>query len=138
MGQTDPITELLRQAKTIAVVGLSDTSRRPSYGVARYLQRCGYRIVPINPNIREVLGEKACPSLVDVPPEVKIDIVDVFRRSEYLPSIVAQAIQRRVPAVWMQEGIIHELAAESARQAGILVVMDRCILKEHQARFKAV
>ena len=135
MNKTDQVTELLQQAKTVAVVGLSDTPARPSYGVAAYLQTRGYRIVPVNPSLREVLGEKAYPSLLEVPAEVKIDIVDVFRRSEYLPEIVAQAIQRKVAAVWMQEGVIHEQAAETARQAGILVVMDRCILKEHQKRF---
>ena len=135
MNKTDQVTELLQQAKTVAVVGLSDTPARPSYGVAVYLQTHGYRIVPVNPSLREVLGEKAYPSLLEVPAEVKIDIVDVFRRSEYLPEIVAQAIQRKVAAVWMQEGVIHEQAAETARQAGIVVVMDRCILKEHQKRF---
>ena len=135
MSKTDPVTELLQHAKTIAVVGLSDTSRRPSYGVAAYLQTRGYRIVPVNPTIQEALGEKAYSSLLDVPAEVKIDIVDVFRRPEYVPEIVTQAIQRKVPAVWMQKGVIHEQAAETARQAGIFVVMDRCILKEHQKRF---
>jgi len=132
VNKTDQVTELLQQAKTVAVVGLSDTPARPSYGVAVYLQTHGYRIVPVNPSLREVLGEKAYPSLLEVPAEVKIDIVDVFRRSEYLPEIVAQAIQRKVAAIWMQEGVIHEQAAETARQAGILVIMDRCILKEHR------
>ena len=126
------ITELLKSAKTIAVVGLTDSPFRPSYGVSRYMQSQGYRIIPVNPMITESLGEKSYASLLDVPE--KIDIVNVFRRSEHLPEIVEQAIQLRVPAIWMQEGVIHEAAAEKARQAGIFVVMNRCILKEHMAR----
>ncbi len=129
----DPITELLRTAKTIAVVGLSSNPLRPSYGVSAYLQSQGYRIIPVNPEITEALGEDAYPSLLEVPG--RIDIVDVFRRSEFVPEIVEQAIQRRVPALWMQESVVHEEAAAKARQAGIFVVMDRCILQEHRARF---
>ncbi len=131
---TDPIAELLNQVKTIAVVGLSDDPLRASYGVAAYLQTQGYRIIPVNPNIEEALGEKAYPSLLDIPAEEKIDLVDVFRRSEHVPEIVEQALARRVPALWMQETVIHQAAAEKARQAGMIVVMDRCILKEHRAR----
>jgi uncharacterized protein len=130
---TDQITELLRQAKTIAVVGLSSSPLRASHGVAAYLQSQGYRIIPVNPEIAEALGEPAYPTLLDVPD--KIDIVDIFRRPEAVPDIVRQAIERKVPAVWMQETIVHEAAAEEARRAGIVVVMDRCILKEHRARF---
>ncbi|MGH9509794.1 MAG: CoA-binding protein [Terriglobales bacterium] len=130
--QTDQITDLLRQAKTIAVVGLSSSPLRPSYGVAAYMQSQGYRIIPVNPNIRGALGEKAYASLADVPE--KIDVVNVFRRSEFVPPVVEQAIALKVPAVWMQEGVIHEAAAAQARQAGIFVVMDHCILKEHRAR----
>jgi uncharacterized protein len=130
----DPITELLKSAKTIAVVGLSDNVLRPSHGVASYLQTRGYRIIPVNPRIESVLDEKAYPSLLDVPE--KIDIVDIFRRSEYVEEIVNQAIKLKIPAVWMQEGVIHEKAAAKARQAGIFVVMDRCILIEHRARFR--
>jgi predicted CoA-binding protein len=129
----DPIHELLSQAKTIAVVGLSDSPLRPSYGVAAYMQSQGYRIIPVNPQIEESLGEKAYPSLLDVPE--KIDLVDVFRRPEFVDEIVAQAIQAKVPAIWLQEDVINERAAERARKAGIFVVMDRCILKEHRARF---
>ncbi len=132
-GSADPITELLRKAKTIAVVGLSSNPLRPSYGVSAYLQSQGYRVIPVNPEIQDVLGEDAYPSLLDVPDQ--IDIVDVFRRPEFVPEIVEQAIQRKVPAVWMQESVIHEEAAAKARQAGIFVVMDRCILQEHRARF---
>jgi hypothetical protein len=131
---TDPITEILKRAKTIAVVGLSDNPLRPSHGVAAYLQAQGYHIIPVNPQIQESLGEKAYPSLLDVPE--KIDIVDIFRRPEFVQEVVDQAIQLKVPTVWMQEEIVHEKAAQKARQAGIFVVMDRCILVEHRARFR--
>jgi predicted CoA-binding protein len=131
--KSDPIFQILQQAKTIAVVGLSDNPLRPSHGVAAYLQGQGYRIIPVNPQIREALGEKAYPSLLDIPG--KIDIVDIFRRPEFVEEVVDQAIQLKVPAVWMQEEVIHEKAAQKARQAGIFVVMDRCILLEHRARF---
>jgi predicted CoA-binding protein len=135
--QPDPIYELLLRAKTIAVVGLSESPMRPSYGVSAYMQAAGYRIVPVNPQIEEALGEKAYPSLLKVQLEVreKIDLVDVFRRPECVDEIVEQAIQLKIPAIWLQEGVINERAAEKARQAGIFVVMDRCILKEHRARF---
>jgi predicted CoA-binding protein len=137
--QSDPITELLKCARTIAVVGLSDNPLRPSHGVSAYMQSHGYRIIPINPGIQECLGEKAYPSLLDIPPNdvpEKIDIVDIFRRSEYVEEIVDQAIQLKIPAVWMQEEVINEKAAEKARKAGIFVVMDRCILQEHRARLR--
>ncbi|HEU5451121.1 MAG TPA: CoA-binding protein [Terriglobales bacterium] len=133
MSQADPIADLLKKAKTIAVVGLSDSPLRPSHGVAAYMQTQGYKIVPVNPEIKGALGEKAYRSLLDV--KEKIDIVDIFRRSEFVPEVVEQAIQLRVPAIWMQESVIHAEAAEKARRAGIFVVMDRCILKEHRARF---
>jgi predicted CoA-binding protein len=132
--QTDPIAELLRRAKTIAVVGLSDDPLRPSHGVAAYMQSQGYRVIPVNPQITSCLGEKAYASLLDVPE--KIDIVDIFRRPEFVEEIVDQAIQLKVPAIWMQEDVIHENAAEKARRAGMFVVMDSCILKEHRARFR--
>jgi predicted CoA-binding protein len=132
--QSDPITGLLQRSKTIAVVGLSCNPLRPSHGVSAYMQSQGYRIIPVNPNIDECLGQKAYRSLLDVPE--KIDIVDIFRRSELVEEVVDQAIQLKVPAVWMQEEVIHEQAAAKARQAGIFVVMDRCILKEHRARFR--
>lgn len=129
----DEIHDLLKSARNIAVVGLSSSPLRPSYGVAAYLQTVGYHVIPVNPNIRGALGEKAWPSLRDVPE--KIDIVDIFRRPEFVPEVVDLAIELKVPAIWMQEGVIHEEAAAKARRAGILVVMDRCILKEHRARF---
>lgn len=130
----DPIADLLRKSKTIAVVGLSDNPMRPSHGVSAYMQSQGYRIIPVNPEIRESLGEKSCPSLGDVPE--KIDIVNIFRRPEFVEEIVDQAIALRVPAIWMQEDVVNEAAAEKARTAGIFVVMDRCILKEHRARVR--
>jgi predicted CoA-binding protein len=131
--QPDPITHILRQSKTIAVVGLSNSPLRPSHGVSAYMQSHGYRVIPVNPKIKGSLGEKAYPSLLDVPE--KIDIVNVFRRPEFVEAVVDQAIQLKVPTVWMQEEVINEAAAKKARDAGIFVVMDRCILKEHKARF---
>jgi len=130
--EAERITELLQSARTIAVVGLTGTPVRPSYGVSLYMQSQGYRVIPVNPNITEWMGEKAYPSLLDVPE--KIDIVNVFRRSDAVPDVVDQAIQIKAPVIWMQEGVIHQEAAEKARQAGIFVVMDRCILKEHRKR----
>jgi hypothetical protein len=121
---------LLRNAKVIAVVGLSSRRSRPSYGVSEYMQSSGYRIIPVNPNETEVLGEKVYPSLEDVP--FPIDIVDIFRRSEQVPEVVDAAIRIGAKGVWMQEGVVHEAAAERARAAGLEVVMDRCILKEHR------
>jgi uncharacterized protein len=126
----DHILELLRNAKTIAVVGLSDSPLRPSFGVSAYMQSQGYRIIPVNPMCDEVLGEKSYKSLLEVPD--KVDIVNIFRRSEFVPPIVDQAIQINAPAIWMQESVIHNQAAEKARQHGIFVVMDKCILKEHR------
>ncbi len=130
---SDPITDLLKRAKTIAVVGLSNSPLRPSYGVSAYMQSHGYRIIPVNPEISECLGEKSHASLLEV--QERIDIVNIFRRPDRVQEIVDQAIQMKVPAVWMQEDVVNEQAAEKARQAGIFVVMDRCILKEHRARF---
>jgi predicted CoA-binding protein len=129
--QPDPISDLLHRAKTIAVVGLSNSPLRPSYGVSAYMQSNGYRIIPVNPKIKEGLGETAYASLLDVPE--KIDIVNIFRRSEFVEEIVDQAIRLKIPAIWMQEEVINEKAAEKGRKAGIFVVMDRCILKEHRA-----
>ena len=130
---TDQIADLLKNAKTIAVVGLSDSPLRPSHGVSAYMQSQGYRIIPVNPQITDALGEPSYASLLDVPD--KIDIVDVFRRSEYVDEVVEQAIRLKIPAIWLQEGVVNESAAEKARGAGIFVVMDRCILKEHRQRF---
>ena len=131
--QSDLVRDLLSNVKTIAVVGLSDSPMRPSHGVSAYMQAQGYRIIPVNPHIAEALGEKSYPSLLEVPE--KIDLVDVFRRPEFVEAIVDQAIKLKIPAIWLQEDVINERAAERARKAGIFVVMDRCILKEHRARF---
>lgn len=131
--QNDPIRDLLSKVKTIAVVGLSDSPFRPSHGVAAYLQSQGYKIIPVNPQIPEALGETSYRSLLEVPETV--DLVDVFRRPEFVNEIVEQAIRLKIPAIWLQEDVINEPAAERARQAGMFVVMDRCILKEHRARF---
>lgn len=133
LADSDPIRDLLSRAKTIAVVGLSDSPLRPSHGVSAYMQARGYKIIPVNPRISEALGEKSYPSLREVPE--KIDIVNVFRRPEFVEEVVDQAIQLKIPAVWMQEEVINERAAEKARKAGMFVIMDRCILKEHKARF---
>jgi predicted CoA-binding protein len=132
-GASDEIGALLKRAKTIAVVGLSDSPLRPSHGVSAYMQHHGYRIIPVNPKIKGALGEKAVASLADI--QEKIDIVDIFRRSEEVEPIVDEAIRLSVPAIWMQEGVINEEAAQKARNAGIFVVMDSCILKEHRKRF---
>jgi len=135
---SDFIYDLLSRARTIAVVGLSESPMRPSHGVSAYMQGAGYKIIPVNPRIAEALGEKAYPSLLEIPVELaaKIDVVDVFRRPEYVDEIVEQVIQLKIPAIWLQEGVINERAAEKARKAGISVVMDLCVLKEHRARFR--
>ncbi len=122
--------QILKDAKTIAVVGLSSNRRRPSYGVSEYMQSVGYRIIPVNPSETEILGEKAFASLDEITEPV--DIVDVFRRSEFVPDIVDAAIRIGAKCVWMQEGVVHEEAAGKARAAGLEVVMDHCILKAHQ------
>jgi uncharacterized protein len=124
------IPEILKSSRTIAVVGLSSNPMRPSNGVAAYLQRAGYRVIPVNPNESEVLGEKCYARLEDVPE--KIDMVDIFRRPEYVPEIVESAIRVGAKTVWMQEGVVNQQAAERARAAGLEVVMDRCTLKEHR------
>jgi uncharacterized protein len=128
----DPVTRALQTARTIAVVGLSNSPFRPSHGVAAYMQSHGYRIIPVNPEVEVVLGEKSYGSLLEVPE--RVDIVNIFRRSELVPEVVDQALQIKAPTIWMQEGVLHEAAAAKARRAGILVVMDSCILKEHRAR----
>lgn len=123
------IKEMLDTYRTVAVVGLSPDAGKPSHEVAAYLKRAGYRIIPVNPACQEVLGERCYPTLAEVPGEV--EIVDVFRRSEFVPEIVEQAIAKGAKVVWMQEGVVHEEAARRAGEAGLEVVMDRCMLKEH-------
>jgi uncharacterized protein len=130
---SDPIADLLKRSRTIAVVGLSNSPMRPSHGVSAYMQTQGYRIIPVNPTIHGSLGERSYASLLEVPE--KIDIVNIFRRPEYVEEIVDQAIRLKIPAIWMQESVIHERAAEKARRSGVFVIMDRCILKEHRSRF---
>jgi len=124
------IPEILKSTHTIAVVGLSNNPTRPSNGVAEYLMREGYRVIPVNPNETEVLGEKSYARLEDIPE--KIDMVDVFRRPEFVPAIVESAIRIGAKTVWLQEEVVHDAAAERARSAGLNVVMDKCILKEHR------
>ena len=127
------IKEILERYRTIAVVGLSSQTWRPSYSVSRYMQNAGYRIIPVNPNETEVLGEKAYPSLDDVPEP--FEIVDIFRRPEHVPDVVEAAIRRNARVIWMQLGVINDAAAARARAAGLEVVMDRCILQDHKAHF---
>ena len=132
----DPVLEILKISKTIAVVGLSSRRMRPSYGVAEYMQSAGYRIIPVNPNETEVLGEKSYDKLEDVPE--RVDIVDIFRRLDHVPGIVESAIRIGTRAVWMQEGVFHPAAAQRARKAGLFVIEDSCILKEHMSRRRAL
>jgi predicted CoA-binding protein len=126
----NPIAAVLRSCHTIAVVGLSGKRFRPSYGVSEYMQKAGYHIVPVNPKESLILGEKCYPDLESIPEAV--DIVDIFRRSEYVPEIVEAAIRKGAKVIWMQEGVVHEEAARRAEAAGLTVVMDRCILKDHR------
>jgi uncharacterized protein len=125
----DPAEKILRSAHTIAVVGLSANPQRPSHGVARYLQRAGYRIIPVNPNVAEVLGERAYATLSELPGPV--DVVEVFRRSEFAGAIVDDAIAVGAGAVWLQDGVVDEAAAARARAAGLDVVMDDCMMRRH-------
>lgn len=134
INDSEVIRTILEECRTIAVVGLSSQPTRPSHGVTAYMQRAGYRIIPVNPNEREVLDEKAYPSLAEVPE--RIDLVDVFRRSEEAGAAVDEAIAIGAKAVWLQEGVIDHAAAQRALDAGLLVVMDRCWLKEHVRRQK--
>jgi len=125
----ETIKQILHDCKTIAVVGLSSDPHRPSYGVASYMRRCGYKVIAVNPNETEVFGEQAYASLADVPD--KIDLVDIFRRSSEAGRAVDEAIALGVKAVWLQDGVIDNAAAQRAQEAGLLVVMDRCWLREH-------
>jgi uncharacterized protein len=127
------VKEILERYRTIAVVGLSSNPWRASYSVSRYMQNAGYRIIPVNPRETEVLGEKAYPTLDDVPQP--FEIVDIFRRPEYVPDIVEAAIRRRARVIWMQLGVVNEAAAARGRAAGLEVVMDRCILQDHMQYF---
>jgi hypothetical protein len=127
------ISDILKNANTIAVIGLSDKEERPSYQVAKYLQEEGYRIVPVNPQITEVLGEKAYPDLLSIPKEIQVDIVDIFRRSEDVMPHVREAIERGDgKVIWMQEGVVNERAAGKAREKGLEVIMNACMMKSHK------
>jgi predicted CoA-binding protein len=134
---TEQIAQLLRSARTIAVVGLSADPTRPSHGVARALQRFGYRIIPVTPTADMILGEQSVPDLAHLPdvlgPDERVDIVDVFRRPEHVAAIVDDCIRLRLPALWLQDGVIDETAAERARSAGIFTVMDRCLFRDRSA-----
>jgi len=134
---TQDIARMLRAARIIAVVGLSADATRPSHGVARALQRFGYRIIPVNPSVESVLGEPAVATLEQLPEvlgrDERVDIVDVFRRSEHVAGIVEDCIRLKVPALWLQEGVVDLKAAERAAQAGIFTVMDRCLFKDRAA-----
>lgn len=128
MNDDREITDVLRSAKTIAVVGLSSNPMRPSFGVSRFLQRQGFRVIPVNPNETEVLGERAYPSVKDIPDS--IDIVNIFRRPARVPEVIDDALAKGARCIWMQEGVVNHEAAQKAEAAGLKVVMDRCILKE--------
>jgi predicted CoA-binding protein len=130
--EENEIKKILSSSKTIAVIGISPNEDRPSYRVASYLQSKGYRIIPVRPDGEEILGEKVYPTLSKIPKEINVEVVDIFRKSEEVPPIVEQAIQRGAKVVWMQEGVIHKEAGEKAEKAGLKVVMDRCMKKEYQ------
>ena len=132
----EELKEMLIGCKTVAVVGISPREDRPSYIVASYLKSKGYRMIPVRPDGDLILGEKVYHSLMEIPKEVKIDLVDIFRRSEDVPPIVDQAIQQGAKVVWMQEGVVHQEAGVKAEKAGLKVVMDRCMKKEHQRLVK--
>ena len=132
----EDIKKILSNSKTVAVVGISPNEDRPSYIVASYLKSKGYQIIPVRPDGEEILGEKVYHSLTEIPKEINVEVVDIFRKSEEVPPIVDEAIRRGVKAVWMQEGIIHKEAGKKAEKAGLKVVMDRCMKKEHQSLLK--
>ncbi len=131
----EDIKHVLSTSNTVAVVGISSKPDRPSYIVASYLQSKGYRIIPVRPDGEEILGEKVYHSLTEIPQDIRIDVVDIFRKSEDVPPIVEEAIRRRAKVIWMQEGVVHPEARRQAEKAGLEVVMDRCMKKEHQRLF---
>jgi len=126
------IKDILSSCKTVAVVGISPKEDRPSYRVASYLKSKGYRMIPIRPNEDYILGEKVYHHLMEIPKEIEVDVVDIFRKSEDVPPIVEEAMERGAKVVWMQEGIVNGEAAAKAERAGLKVVMDRCVKKEHE------
>ncbi len=135
MMKGEEIKDILSSCKTVAVVGISPKEDRPSYIVASYLKSKGYRIIPVRPDGEEILGEKVYPTLMEIPKEISVDVVDIFRRSEDVPPVVEEAIKRGAKVIWMQEGVTHEEAGAKAEKAGLKVVMDRCMKKEHQRLF---
>ena len=135
MNDLDPIHSLLTSARTVAVIGCSADPQRDSHRVAAYLQRAGYRVVPVNPGLEEVLGERCYPDLGSIPEDIAVDIVDVFRRPEHVPPVAEQAIARGARALWLQLGITHPEAERRAAEAGLQVVANRCLKVEHQLRF---
>lgn len=135
MVQQDKITELLEGASTIVVVGCSPKPERDSHRVAAYLQEAGYRVIPVNPVAEEILGQKVYPDLASIPPEIEIDIVDVFRRPEHIPSVLDAVLDRGAGALWLQLGCAHPESEERAAEAGLDVVSDKCIKVEHRNRF---
>jgi predicted CoA-binding protein len=128
----EEIKKILSSSKTVAIIGISPKGDRPSYIVASYLKSKGYRIIPVRPDGEWILGEQVYHSLSEIPREIRVDVVDIFRRSEDVPPIVEEAVQRGIKVIWMQEGVIHKEASEKAEKAGLKVVMDRCMKKEHQ------
>jgi predicted CoA-binding protein len=134
--EDEQIKETLRNCRSVAMVGISPKEDRPSYIVAAYLRSKGYRIIPVRPDEEEILGEKVYHRLMEIPRKIELDVVDIFRKSEDVPPVVEEAIQRGAKVVWMQEGIIHKEAAAKAEKAGLKVVMDRCMKKEHQRLVK--
>ena len=134
VNEPETIRSILENTKTIAVIGLSDKPDRASFGVSRFMQRQGYRIVPVNPNLSEVMGETVYSTLDEAAAAVgKIDLVNVFRAPEFVPEIVKDVIRLKIPSLWLQEGVCHEQAAQRAEEAGIKVVMDRCIFQDYLA-----
>jgi predicted CoA-binding protein len=131
----DQVKQILLDTKTIAVVGMSSHEDRPSHDVPKYLQEHGYRVIPVNPNAQEILGEKAYPTLRDIPGDVQIDTVEIFLKSEDVPPVVQDAIAIGAKVIWMQEGIRNEAAAKAAEEAGLLVVQDRCMRAAHRFFF---
>ncbi|MCX5991275.1 MAG: CoA-binding protein [Chloroflexi bacterium] len=129
MSETNQEENILKTSRTVAVVGLSPNEERPSFRVASYLKEQGYKVIPVNPRFAQILEETSYPNLTSIPE--KVDVVDVFRRADEIPDIVEQAIRIGAKVVWMQEGVVNELAAARARGAGLMVVMDKCMLKEH-------
>ena len=128
----EALKKTLSDCKTVAVVGISPKADRPSYIVASYLKSKGYRIIPVRPDEEEILGEKVYHHLIEIPKEIQVDVVDIFRKSEDVPPIVEEAIQRGAKVVWMQEGVVSKEAGTKAEKAGLKVLMDCCMKKEHQ------